>query len=266
LTPDTPRPDWPLQASKTDRNDARGLAQTMRTGWFREVRIKSTAAHLLRALLASRGMLVATRCALENQIRGVLKTFGLVLGKVGRGRFETHLHDLLAAEPRPGRLVTPLLEVRRSLFQQIEQYDRMLVRIARHHTVVRRLMTVPGVGAVTALAFVATVDDPTRFSRSRHVGAYLGLAPRRYQSGEIDRPGHISKAGDRLVRTLLFEAANVLLTRTRQPSALKAWGEALAARNGRKKAKVALARKLAVLLHRLWRDGTTFVPDSVQAA
>lgn len=121
-------------------------------------------------------------------------------------------------------------------------------------------MSVPGVGAVTAVAFVAAIDDPSRFRRSGHVGAYFGLAPRRYQSGEVDRPGRISKAGDQLVRTLLYEAANVLLTRSRQPSALKTWAEAIAARCGRKKAKVALARKLAVVLHRLWRDGTAFVP------
>jgi transposase len=249
-----------LQASKTDRNDARGLAQIMRTGWFKEVQVKSTAAHLLRALLASRGMLVATRCALENQIRGLLKTFGLVLGKAGRRRFEVRLRELLAAEPRLGRLVTPLLEVRRSLVEQIQTYDRCLVAIARRHAVVRRLMSVPGVGAVTAVAFVAAIDDPSRFRRSRHVGAYFGLVPRRYQSGEVDRPGRISKAGDQLVRTLLYEAANALLTRSRQPSALKAWAEAIAARSGRKKAKVALARRLAVMLHRLWRDGTAFVP------
>ena len=167
---------------------------------------------------------------------------------------------MLAAEPRLGRLVTPLLEVRRSLVEQIQTYDRCLVGIARRHAVVRRLMSVPGVGAVTAVAFVAAIDDPSRFRRSRHVGAYFGLAPRRYQSGEVDRPGRISKAGDQLVRTLLYEAANALLTRSRQPSALKAWAEAIAARCGHKKAKVALARKLAVMLHRLWRDGTAFVP------
>jgi transposase len=249
-----------LQASKTDRHDARGLAQIMRTGWFKEVRVKSTGAYLLRALLASRGMLVATRCALENQIRGLLKTFGLVLGKAGRRRFEVRLRELLAAEPRLGRLVTPLLEVRRSLVEQIQTYDRCLVGIARRHAVVRRLMSVPGVGAVTAVAFVAAIDDPSRFRRSRHVGAYFGLVPRRYQSGEVDRPGRISKAGDQLVRTLLYEAANALLTRSRQRSALKAWAEAIAARCGHKKAKVALARKLAVMLHRLWRDGTASVP------
>ena len=181
-----------LQASKSDRNDARGLAQIMCTCWFREVRVKSTAAHLLRALLASRGMLVATRCTLENQIRGVLKAFGLVLGKAGRRRFEVRLRELLAAEPRLARLVTPLLEVRRSLVEQIQTYDRCLVGIARRHAVVRRIMSVPGVGAVTAVAFVATIDDPSRFRRSCHVGAYFGLVPRRYQSGEVDRPGRIS--------------------------------------------------------------------------
>jgi transposase len=187
-----------LQASKTDRNDARGLAQIMRTGWFKEVRVKSTAAHLLRALLASRGMLVATRCALEKQVRGLLETFGPALGKAGRVRFEIRLRELLAAEPRLGRLVAPLLEVRRSLVEQIRTYDRCLVAIARRHAVMRRLMDVPGVGAVTAVAFVSAINDSSRFRCSRHVGAYFGLAPQRYQSGEVDRSGRISKAGDQL--------------------------------------------------------------------
>ena len=156
-------------------------------GWFKEVRVKSTAAYLLRALLANPGMLVATRCALENQIRGLLKIFGLVLGKTGRRRFEVRLRELLAAEPRLGRRVTPLLEVRRSLVEQIQTYDRCLVRIARRPAVVRRLMSTPGVKAVTAVAFVAAIDDPSRFRRSRHVGAYIGLVP----PGEVDRPGRI---------------------------------------------------------------------------
>ena len=252
--------------SKTDRNDARGLAQIMRTEWFEEVRVKPAAAHLLRALLASRGMLVATRCALENQIRGLLKTFGVILGRTSRGRFEIHIEDLLAVEPHLGRIIGPLIEARRTLLQQIERSDRMLLTVARQPSVVRHLMTVPGVGPVTAVAFIAASDDPMRFARSRQVGASFGLAPRRHQSGEVDRSGRIAESGDRLARTLLFEAANVLLTRTRKPSELKAWAEAIAARSGPKKAKVALARKLAVLLHRLWRDGTSLVSGMPQAA
>ena len=127
---------------------------------------------------------------------------------------ERHSDQMPAAEPRLGRLVAPLLEVRRSLVEQIQTCDRCLIAIARRHAVVRRLVSVPGVGAVTAVAFVAAIDNPSRFRRSRHVGAYFGLAPRRYQSGEVDRPGRISKAGDQLVRTLLYEAANALLTRS----------------------------------------------------
>jgi len=209
---------------------------------------------------------MAMRRDLENQIRGLLKTFGLVLGAGRRGRFELRLRDLLTAEPGLSRLVDPLLETRRAILAQIEHYDRQLRTIARQHQAVARLMTVPGVGPVTAIAFAAAIDDPTRFRRSRQVGAYLGLTPRRYQSGEVDRKGHISKAGDGLTRTLLFEAANALLTRSRKPSALKAWAEAIAARCGRKKAKVALARRLAVLLHRLWCDQVTFRANIVQAA
>jgi transposase len=163
------------------------------------------------------------------------------------GRTTNESEPSARGEPRLGRLVAPLLEVRRSLVEQIQTYDRCLIAIARRHAVVRRLMGVPGVGAVTAVAFVAAIDDPSHFRRSRHVAAYFGLAPRRDQSGEVDRPGRISKAGDQLVRTLLYEAANALLTRSRQPSALKTWAETIAARCRHKKAKVALARKLAVV-------------------
>jgi transposase len=160
-----------LQASKTDRNDAVAWLRSCAPAGSRRSG-SSRRRHLLRALLASHGMLVATRCALENQIRDLLKTFGLVLGEGGPRRFEIRLRELLAAEPRLGRLLAPLLEVRRSLVEQIRTYDRCLVAIARRHAVVRRLMGVPGVGAVSAVAFVSAIDDLSRLRRSGHVGAY----------------------------------------------------------------------------------------------
>jgi transposase len=132
------------------------------------------------------------------------------------------------------------------------------LRLARNNAQARRFMTAPGIGPITALCFLATIDDPTRFKRSRSVGAYLGLTTRRYASGEIDWTGRISKCGDKMLRSYLYEAANVLLTRIGKWSALKAWGIKVAKRTGLRKAKVAVARKLALILHRMWIDGTEF--------
>jgi transposase len=162
--------------------------------------------------------------------------------------------------------VRPLLEARKAIEQQVGDLDRKVLKLARHDVQVRRFMTAPGVGPITALCFKATIDDPTRFKRSRSVGAYVGLTTRRHASGEVDWSGRISKCGDAMLRTYLFEAANVLLTRVPKWSALKAWGIRLAKRNGLRKAKVAVARKLAVILHRMWVDGTEFNWSTKKAA
>jgi transposase len=244
--------------NKTDRNDARGLAQLVRTGWYQEVCIKSAAARRVRGLLASRGLLIATRMNLENQIRGLLKGAGLLLGKTGQQGFADRAVTLSADIPHLAELIGPLLAVRETLVRQLAILDKALRAEARQDAVVRRCMTMPGVGVVTALAFRAVIDEPTRFASSRTVGAYLGLTPRRYSSGEIDYSGRISKCGDRWLRSYLFEAATVLLSRVSRWCALKAWAVRLAKRIGLKKAKVALARKMAVILHRMWADGTDF--------
>jgi transposase len=244
--------------NKTDRNDARGLAQLVRTGWYREVCIKSAVARQVRGLLASRGLLIATRMNLENQVRGLLKGAGLLLGKTGQQGFASRAATLSADSPHLAALIGPLLAVRETLIRQLAILDKALRAEARQDAVVRRCMTMPGVGAVTALAFRAVVDEPTRFVSSRTVGAYVGLTPRRYSSGEIDYSGRISKCGDRWLRSYLFEAATVLLSRVSRWCALKAWAVRLAKRIGLKKAKVALARKMAVILHRMWVDGTDF--------
>jgi transposase len=244
--------------NKTDRNDARGLAQLVRTGWYQEVCIKSASARRMRGLLASRGLLIATRMNLENQIRGLLKGAGLLLGKPGRQGFASRAAALSAEVPHLAELIGPLLAVRETLIRQLAILDKALRAEARQDAVVRRCMTMPGVGAVTALAFRTVIDEPTRFAGSRTVGAYLGLTPRRYSSGEIDYSGRISKCGDRWLRSYLFEAATVLLSRVSRWCALKAWAVRLAKRIGLKKAKVALARKMAVILHRMWIDSTDF--------
>lgn len=246
------------QLNKTDRNDARGLARLVRMGWYREVRIKSTLARHIRGLLASRGMLIATRVNLENQVRGLLKSAGLLVGRIGRQGFSQRIRSLTATVPVLAAVVRPLLVVHATLNRQLKALDKQLRAIARQDAEVRRAMTAPGVGLITALAFRACIDDPGRFRHARSVGPYLGLTSRRYQSGQIDRTGRISKAGDRWLRTYLYEAAHVLMTRIRRPSALRTWALRLAGRIGAKKAKVALARKLAVVLHSMWRHRTTF--------
>ena len=249
-----------MQINKSDANDADGLAQIVRTGWYREVKVKvkTLPCHFVRATLGIRKQLVGMRTEIVNQVRGLLKIFGLILPKGSGARFDIEIRDHVAEHADLGSMVEPLLCAWRALNEQVVDLERKLVRHARGHDVCPRLMTVPGVGPLTALAFAMTIDDPTRFARSSSVGAYLGLTPRRYQSGEYDVSGRISKCGDRLTRSYLFEAANVLLTRVKRWSSLKAWAMRIKKRSGAKKAKVALARKLAVLLHRLWRDGATF--------
>ena len=250
-----------VMLAKTDRNDAAGLAQLVRTGWFRQVHVKAESSHVVRAELATRTLLVRMRCDLENQIRGILKTFGLVVGKAP-SRLVKRAHEIIADElatkPELATLVASLLGMRTSVVERIEALDRRLRTRARTTPVCRRLITVPGVGSITALAIWSSIDDQARFARSRDVGAYFGLTPQRYASGEMNRSGRITKRGDGTVRTLLYEAANVVLVKISRTSALRSWGLAIAQRSGFKKAKVAVARKLAVLLHRLWRDGTEF--------
>src|SRR6266436_3383704 len=219
---------------------------------------KDLDSHSVRALLASRALLVKIKRDLENQIRGLLKNVGLVIGRAKFNVFTVRAEELIADRPELIAVVGPLLKARKAIEQQTDDLDRKVLKLARYDAQVRRFMTVPGVGPITALCFKATIDDPTRFKRSRSVGAYVGLTTRRHASGEIDWTGRISKCGDAMLRSYLFEAAGVLLTRVPKWSALKAWGMRLAKRNGLRKAKVAVARKLAVILHRMWTDGTEF--------
>jgi transposase len=256
-----------MQLNKTDANDAYGLAQIVRTGWYKEVAVKSLDSHRVRALLSSRAQLVDMRRDLGTKIRGLLKTFGRVVGKVGERGYEARVRELAAGEAGLEEAISALLAVRERLGQQIAALEGRILELARRSDACRRLMTIPGVGTLTAVSFVAAVGDPARFGRSATVGAYFGLTPRRHQSGEVDRDGKVSRCGDTLTRTYLFEAAGALLSRVARWSALKAWAARLAKRVGGKKARVALARKLAVLMHRIWIDGTEFRwSDEVAAA
>jgi transposase len=247
-----------MQINKNDRNDAIGIARIMQTGWFKEVHVKDIDSHSVRALLASRALLVKIKRDLENHIRGLLKNLGLVIGRATFNVFAVRAEELIEDRPDLVAAVRPLLEARNAVEQQVSELDRKVMKLARRDAQVQRFMTVPGVGPITALAFKATIDDPARFARSRSVGAYVGLTSRRHASGEIDWSGRISKCGDGMPRSYLFEAAGVLLTRVPKWSTVKAWGTRLAKRNGLRKAKVAVARKLAVILHRMWIDGTEF--------
>ncbi len=255
-----------LQINKSDRNDAVGLARIMQCGWYKEVQVKSVSCHEIRAVLNARAQLVKIKRDLENQIRGLLKNLGLVIGKAGGSVFRHRVEELLGRHGLLWEAVRPLLEVREKVRREIAALYRKLLDLARNDADSRRSMTVPSIGPITALAFRAAIDEPARFRRSRSVGAYVGLTPRRYASGEVDWSGRISKCGDRMLRTYLFEAAGVLLTRVPQWCKLKAWGHRLWKRIGLKKAKVAVARKLAVILHRMWRDGTDFIWSSKEAA
>ena len=247
-----------MQINKSDRNDAIGIARIMQTGWFKEVHVKDIDSHSVRALLGSRALLVKIKRDLENQARGLFKNLGLVIGRGTFNVFAVRAEELIEDRPELVAAVRPLLEARNAVEQQVRELDRKVTKLARRDAQVRRFMTVPGVGPVTALAFKATIDDPARFARSRSVGAYVGLTSRRHASGEVDWSGRISKCGDAMLRSYLFEAAGVLLTRVPKWCAVKAWGRRLAKRNGLSKAKVAVARKLAVILHRMWIDGTEF--------
>jgi transposase len=208
--------------------------------------------------LLARQQLVKQRRDLENQVRALLRGFGLAVGRVSRARFEERVWELVRREPLLEEALAPLLTVRRSVCLQVEALEGRIGAAAGNSAVCRRLMTVPGVGPMTALAFVTAIDDPERFAKSSSVGAYLGLTPRRHQSGAAEWSGRISKHGDALARHMLYAAANSLMSRVKRWSAPKAWAARLAKRVGAKKAHVALARKLAVILHRIWCEGSEF--------
>lgn len=244
--------------NKTDKNDARGIAQMMRMGLFRAVHVKTRESHELRLLLTNRSVLRRKCLDIENEIRGSLKIFGLKTGRVTKYTFETRVRELTRDQPRLAAAFEPMLRARHVLFEEFNRLHRIVLDAVRQDEVCRRFTTMPGVGPITALAFKTAVEMPERFAKSKTVGAHFGLTPRKYSSGQIDYQGHISKCGDALVRRSLYEAAHVLLTRVRAPSALKAWGVRIAKRAGAKRARVALARKIAVILHRMWCDGTEF--------
>ena len=244
--------------NKTDRNDARALAQIMRTGWYRQVDVKSRQCRLWRSLLVARRTVLNEMRTIENVVRAILREAGIKLGTPSRVAFADRVRELAGADAAVMPLVEPLLAILATMLRQLARLTRQVHGIARQQDICRRLMSVPGVGPITALAFRATIDRSDRFQRSRDVGAHLGLTPARYQSGETDIQGKVSRCGDELARMALYEAAHTLLVRSRKWSSLRAWGMKIAKRRGMARARVAVARKLAVILHRMWSDASEF--------
>ena len=243
---------------KTDRRDARGIAQLLRMGWFRPVHCKSAPAQEVRALLVARKQLQAKMRDVELSLRGLLRGFGLKVGEISKGQYAARVRSLVVGHAMLEQIAEAMLQAREALRTEFGKLHRTMLAIVRADEVCRRLMSVPGVGALVAVTFTSGVDAPERFARSRAVGAHFGLTPKKYQSGETDITGAVSRVGDVMVRTALYEAAHIMLTRAVRFSTLKRWALEVARRRGMRRAKVALARKLAVILHRMWVEGTTF--------
>ena len=242
---------------KTDRRDAEGIARLLQMGWFRPVHCKSVSSQEMRALLSSRRSVLDALINMELSLRGVLRNFGLKLGPVSKNRYEARVRELIAGNERLEAAAEPILRARAALRGELAGLEKLVRNLARQDPVCRLLMTMPGVGHVIALTFVSAIDDPERFRRSKDVGPWTGLTPGRNQSGEKDIVGRITKAGDAGLRAALYQAATVMLHRA-GPNWLKAWALRLAKQRGNKRATVALARRIGVVLHRMWRDGAEF--------
>jgi transposase len=246
---------------KSDRNDARGIAQLMRLGWFRPVHCKSIEAQETRAILTARKLLQSKLLDIENSLRGMLRGFGLKVGKTTERTFAGRIKELVAGHPGFELVAQALLEAHAVLLREFNGLDKQVQKLARSHPPARLLMTMPAVGPIVALTYASAIDDPKRFQSSKATGAHFGLTPKKYQSGQTDYTGRITKIGDASVREALYQAAHVMLTKpVRNCSALKSWAMRIARRAGMRKAKVALARKLAVILHRMLADAKPFNP------
>jgi transposase len=249
---------------KTDRRDAEGIARLLHLGWFRPVHCKSVSAQEVRAVLGARKSIQQGMIALEMSLRGILRNFGLKVGAISRGRFEQRIRELVTGNPMLECAAEPMLRARAALRRELAGLERRVRQLAQDDPACLRLMSMPGVGAVVALTFRSAVDDPGRFTSSRNVGPWVGLTPSRNQSGERDVSGGITKAGDVNLRRALCQAATVMMHRGRS-TWLRTWAAQVARRRGRKRAMVALARRIGVILHRIWRDGVDFRAEAPPA-
>lgn len=251
-----------MAANKTDANDADGLAHLAEVGFYKEVRVKGFDSMLMKTLIAARRQLMKMRVQMSNQIRGLMKTFGLIVPSGAGSVFDRNVILLLEGEGNLARIILPLLKAWGDIRLRVAELTKQLVAMAGADQRCRLLTSVPGVGTVTATAFAAAVEDSINFKNSRAVGAWVGLTPKRYQSGEVDYEGHISRRGDAKLRTLLYEAASVILNRSTETNTLRTWALALKERLGFKRAAVALARKLAVIMHAMLKTGELFDPNA----
>jgi len=253
-------------AVKTDRKDARGIAELMRVGWFRPVHCKSMDAQETRAMLTARTLVQSKLHDIEMSLRGILRGFGLKVGKTTSNRLAGRINELVSEHPTLQIIAKALLAAHEVLLREFKGFEKRVRIMAREDAKTRLLMTTSGVGAIVSLTYGSAMDDPGRFKKSKTVGAHYGLAQKKYQSGETDYTGRISKIGDKSVRRALYQAAHIILTKPVKSSTLKTWAMRLAKRIGMKKAKVALARKLAVIMHRMLVDGKPFNPAAAGAA
>ena len=248
---------------KSDRNDARGIAQLMRLGWFRPVHCKSLAAQELRAMLTARKLVQSKLRDIENSLRGILRGFGLKVGHTTARSFAVRIRELVEGQANLETIAQALLAVHAVLLREFNGFEKRVRMMAREHVKARLLMTTPAVGPIVALTYAGAIDDPARFKSSKQTGAHFGLTPKKYQSGNTNITGRISKIGDAAVREALYQAAHVMLTKpVKGCPQLKSWAMRIARRAGMRKAKVALARKLAVVMHRMLADDKPFNPTA----
>jgi transposase len=249
-----------LKVNKTDRNDARLIADAMRCNLYKEVYHKKKESIEIGLLMGTRRTLIDIRTKLKNSIRGFLKAYGTRLGCVSHQKFPAVVRDTIKeCEDSVKAAIEGLLKSFEEVCKNVENADKELEKTCKKDPVISLFESIPGVGTITALTYKAVIDDPYRFINPRDVGAYLGLTPNQYSSGETTRQGRISKCGDSELRMLLIECAIVMLTRTTGWTKLKAWGLKIMKRSGLNKAAAAVARKLAIIMLRMWQEGKTFI-------
>ena len=252
---------------KSDRNDARKIAQLMRLGWFRPVQCKSMSAQEIRAMLTARKLVQSKLLDVENSLRGILRGFGLKVGKTTKRNFASRIGELVAGQPALEAIAAAMLAIHMVLLREFNGFEKRVRAMSRLHDKARLLMSTPAVGPIVSLTFACAIDDPSRFTSSKQAGPHFGLTPKKYQSGETDYTGRISKHGDASVREVLYEAAHIMLTKPiKGCSELKGWAMRIARRAGINKAKVALARKLAVIMLRMLKDNVPFNPAAKAAS
>jgi transposase len=253
---------------KTDRRDARALAELCRSGWYEAVHRKSAEARDMRSYMTARKQLVQSSGALASAIRGILRAHGIkITGSSDDHAFVDKVKAAAEGLSKPvQQAIAELLQAFELLHGQQRRMYKALQKSLKQEEVVQRLMTIPGVGPATAATFVATIDDPSRFPDGDKVASYLGLVPSVYQSGETEYHGRITKSGDKLLRWLLVEAAHSLLCRSGTPCSLRTWGLKLQAAKGTGKARVAVARRLCGTMWKLWKDGGVFHAEPLSEA